>query len=90
MLSLIEVMHDIHTINLKIKQYIMLFTLMCTKQWALFITPKPFKFSMLFMSHVCKLEACTNYIFIFYGIRPEQLYSKSMGEVSYLNHEYCY
>ena len=46
------------------------------------------------MSHVHELQACANRKFTFYGIRPElwwsNLYSKPIGEVSYLNYEYCY
>ena len=65
-----------------------------SNKWTLFITVKQFKFSMSFMSHLRKLEARTNCKFMFYGTQPElwwcNLYSKPMGEVSYLNYEYHY
>ena len=60
-------------------------------KWALFKTVKPFKFSVPSTTHIRKLEARANRKFVFYGMRPEvwwyNLYSKPMGEVSYLNYE---
>ena len=52
-------------------------------QWAIFKTVKPFKF-----------EAPAIRKFLFYGMQPKHwwysLYSKPMGEVSFLDYEYHY
>ena len=39
-----------------------------TLQWEIFIIAKPFKFFVTSVNHICKLKACANLKFQFYGM----------------------